>query len=204
MTVGFIFFKKIRKTYWQWFPVYLSVIVAFEYINAFFREIRFHYFAEVFFNYLGIPIEFLFLFWIFSQAFRNTKSSSLPLICGLIYLLCWFADILYMNKIHFIFTSASYTVGNLLLLILILRFFIRLANDDSILTFRQNMLFWFCLGMLLFYLGSFPYYGLRNTLAHSYKDLCSSYSNIVLVLDSLMYIMFTIGFIWGKPNSKSF
>ena len=54
-------------------------------------------------------------------------------------------------------------------------------------------------GMLLFYLGTFPFYGLYNELA---KDL-SIFVPVVWVatsLNYLMYIFFTIGFIWGKAD----
>lgn len=99
-----------------------------------------------------------------------------------------------------IFNSFSSTVGNLLLLILIWSFFIQLVSSNAILTFRRNMLFWVSLGLLLFYLGAFPYYGLRNILARDFKEVYIIYTYIVYVLDILMYVMFTISFIWGKPN----
>ncbi len=65
------------------------------------------------------------------------------------------------------------------------------------------MLFWVSLGLLLYYLGAFPYYGLRNVLARDFQGVYITYTYIVYVLDILMYLMFTISFIWGKPNIAS-
>lgn len=65
------------------------------------------------------------------------------------------------------------------------------------------MLFWISLGLLIYYLGAFPYYGMRNVLAKEYKEIYITYGYIIYVLDILMYVMFTISFIWGKPNIAS-
>src|SRR6185312_7155537 len=114
-------------------------------------------------------------------AFRGAKYKWLPIICGSMYIISWLTDFFYFSKFHFFFYSFSYTVGNFLLLILILNFFIRLATSDAIITFRQNMLFWMSLGMLIYYLGSFPYFGLRNTIAYNYREINITYNYIVFI-----------------------
>ncbi len=65
------------------------------------------------------------------------------------------------------------------------------------------MLFWVSLGLLLYYLGTFPYYGLRNTFVKDFHDVFVTYTYIEYFLNSLMYLMFTISFIWGNPNIES-
>ena len=89
------------------------------------------------------------------------------------------------------------------MLILILSYFFQLVTSNSILNFKNNMLFWVCLGMLLYYLGTFPYFGLRNTFATNFQDVFNTYTYIAYFLNALMYLMFTISFIWGKPNIES-
>jgi uncharacterized membrane protein YfcA len=198
-----IYWRKIRNTYWRWFSFYLLFIVISEAIGAYLATRETNTLNNAFFNYFEIPMEFLFFFWLFSRSFKKTKYSWLPVVCSGVYVLSWVLDIIYFNKMRFIFYSLSYTVGNLLLLVLILQFFIRLVMSDEILTFRKNMLFWVSSGLLLFYLGSFPYYGLRNTIAYNYQDIYTTYSYIAYILNCFMYLMFIFSFVWGKPNLRS-
>lgn len=201
--VGVFSFKKLKNSYWVFFPVYLFFIVLSEYVGWHLRVNHLISYNINFYNYLVIPTEFSFTFWLFYQAFKAGKYRWLPAVCTTVYFLCWIIDMAYLSKLRLSFYSFSYTIGNLVLLVLILWYFIQLVNSNAILTFRSNMMFWVSLGLLLYYLGSFPYYGLRNTIAYNFRELNITYSYIVLVLDCLMYLMFTFSFIWGKPNTKS-
>jgi hypothetical protein len=198
---GFIYWKKIRTSYLKWFPVFLLFIVLSECIGISFRPPIYLQVNFVYFNYFEIPVEFLFFFWLFYNASALEKNKKLPLICAGLYLLGWITDMVYFSKLEF--SSISYTFGNLLLLIVILRYFIALAASNRILTFWNDSLFWICAGLLIYYLGTFPYYGLRKTFCAHYQHLYFTYSYIMYILNSLMYVMFTFSFIWGKPNTKS-
>jgi hypothetical protein len=196
--VGFIYFSKVKYSYWKFFPLYLAFIAISEYIGPFLPKKA----NELFYNDLVIPVEFLFFFWLFYKSFKKEKFKSLPVFFGGIYLLSSFVESQFYSKQQHFFSSFSYTIGNLLLLILILRFYIQLVSSDEIVFFRQNMLFWICIGLLIFFLGSFPYYGLLNQSWKTYPRIMPIYRYIVLVFNSVMYIMFAISFILGKPNKK--
>ena len=198
---GFIYWRKIRMSYLKWFPVFLLFIVLSECIGTFFTPPVYKLTNFVYFNYFEIPVEFLFFFWLFYNAIAFKKNKNLPLICAGLYLLSWLTDLVFFGMREF--SSFSYTFGNLLLLVVILRYFIFLVTSNHILTFWNDMLFWICTGLLIYYLGTFPYYGLRKTFSTYYKNLYFTYSYIMYILNSLMYVMFTFSFIWGKPNTKS-
>lgn len=199
---GFVFLKKLKNSFLRYFPFYLAFIVLSEIIGWCLKLLDMKIMNKAFYNYLVIPAEFLFFFWIFSRSLNSKGRGGLPLACAAIYLLIWLTDILYFGNRQFWFYSFSYTIGNLLMLVLIFRFFIQLVTGNQILHFKSNMMFWICSGLLLFYLGTFPYFGLLNTLAANYPELHNSYRSLVLALNILMYLMFTFSFIWGKPNTK--
>ena len=200
--VGFLYFNKIKNSFWKWFPYYLTFIIISDIISRNFAKYDLRLTCKIFYGYFEIPVEFFFFFWLFHKSFDQTKYKRLPIICAVIYTASWIADMVYFSTLDFWFYSISYTIGNLLLLVLILRYFIQLVTSNAILNFKQDMLFWVSTGLLLFYLGTFPYYGLRNTLVYKYRELYTTYSYIMYVLNSLMYLMFTFSFIWGKPNIK--
>lgn len=198
---SFIYMKKWKHTYWKWFPYYLAFIVVAEFIGNSFGLLNMPEVNFYFYSYFVIPVEFLFFFWLFHQAFKNTNHRSMPKVAAMIYATCLVLDIIYFRNHIMFYYSLSYTVGNILLLVLILNFFIQLVNSDKVLHFRQNILFWVSVGLLLYYLGSCPYYGLRNVLVYKYRDLNIYYSVFVYILNCLMYLTFAVSFICGKPNS---
>jgi hypothetical protein len=200
---GLIYWRKIRTSVFKWFFVYLCFIVVSESIGSITQVHGYEQVNLAYFNYFEIPIEFLFFFWLFYNTGSFDKYKSLPIVCAILYLLSWLTDILYLSKLKFSFYSFSYTIGTLLLLIVVLRYFITLVTSNHIFSFWKDMLFWICTGLLVYYLGTFPYYGLRNTLLDHYRNLYITYSYIIYFLNSLMYILFTFSFIWGKPNTKS-
>jgi len=145
----------------------------------------------------------VFSFFLFYKAFKDTKFKLVPILCIVLYIVSWIIDMLFLSGKHNFFYSFSYTVANLLLLILLLIYFSQLVFSDAILTFQHNMMFWISTGFLIYYMGSFPYYGLRNTLALKHYSLYVRYSYLEYLLNCIMYIMFTLSFIWGKPNIRS-
>ncbi len=202
MITAFIYIKKWQSTYWKWFPYYLTFIVIAEIIGNTLGVKNMAIINLIFYSYVVIPIEFFFFFWIFYQDFKITKSRWLPILCICIYALSLLTDIIYFRNVKFTAFSFSYTIGNILLLLLIINFFLRLVNSDNLLKFRQNILFWVSVGLLIYYLGSCPFYGLKNLLANKYfNSIYVYYSVFVYILDSLMYLTFALSFICGKPNS---
>ena len=204
---GLFYYNKVKNTYWKYFPFYLVFIVCSEITGTYldFKYTNNIYYNINYFVYFGLPAEFVFLFMLFYSSAGTSKTRFLPLIFNFSYLIVWLIGILFLRSKSVYFDAISYTFGNLLLLILILRFFIQLVTSDDIVNFRQNMLFWVSFGLLLFYLGSFPYYCLINDhkIWITHRIIMDKYKIVVNGLNSLMYLMFTISFIWGKPNYQS-
>lgn len=197
---GLIRWKKIRHSYWKWFVLYLGLILLTElvakYVGYGLRRPKLN--AAIYF-YFGLPLQFLFFCWLFYKWFTG-KRKIWPIACAVVYVLCWLADFLFLREKRLWFSSFSYTAGNMVLLVLIIMFFIRFINSREILLYKSSMMFWVCLGLLTFYLGTFPFYALRNTLYYHYKQLFYPYWDVSFVLNFLMYIFFAIAFIWGRPK----
>ncbi len=198
---GFIYWKKIKHSYWKWFPIYLAIILITEltgkYILVVLHDRKLN--ANIY-RFFGIPIQFLFFFWLFKQNLKPYKEKRWPLYGAAIYIISWVVDFVYISKMKFGFQSFSYTMGNIILLVLLILFFVKFINSDEILEYKSSMMFWVCVGLLIFYLGTFPFYGLRNTLLQNYRGVYDVYWYINFILDYLMYILFAIAFIWGKPK----
>ena len=198
---GFLHWKKLRTTYWKWFPFYLAII--------FITELTAKYFLYgmnrpdlngKLYLYFGIPVQFLFFFWLFKQYYQQTSIRNWPYIGAVCYVISWVIDLVCFTQSRLWFMSFSYTIGNIILLLFILTFFIRTIRSDEILRIRQDIMFWTCLGLLTFYLGTLPFFGLYNTLNEKYPRIFDLYWYIQLGLDYLMYLFFMMAFICGKPK----
>ncbi len=201
LLVSLFYLNKVRDNHFKWFAFYLLYIFIADLFGEFMNIMQIH--NQWFYACLVIPVEFAFFFWLFYKASMTKTEKRLPIIFLGIYSMSLIFDFLYFAKHLFPFYSFSYSIGNLLLLILIISFFIQLTNSDLILTYRNNMMFWISIGLLIFYLGSLPYYGLFNEFAFKYVRLNIIYNKVSKILDCTMYLMFAFSFIWGKPNLQS-
>lgn len=198
---GFAVYPKLANRYYRLFPWYLLAI--------FFTEVIAEYIAWGFNNpalnnaiyrYWGIPLQFFFFFWLFYQTFKESKLKYWPIWAALIYSIVLLADLVSLRHLSLRFTILSYCTGGILLLSVIISYFILLMKSDQILKFKQSFMFWVSLGLLLFYLLTLPYFGLRNILYKNYRALFDVYGYFMLILNYLMYSCFITAFLCVKKN----
>lgn len=197
---GFYHWNKLKKSYWKWFPVYLLIILINEFTGKYLASIGESRWNNYFFQFWGIPLQFLFFFWLFSRQRTNKSQNVLSITAAVIYIASIIVQILFFQGVKVWYFSFSYTVGNLLLVILILNYLLKFINSDEILFYKSSMMFWVAVGLAIFYLGSFPFFALRNTLYYEYRDIFTIYNYVQLILSCLMYLVFSLAFIWGKPK----
>ena len=191
--VGILSWTKVKTTYFKWFLLYLSYIFLGDCIGTWYiKNIGNN---EWIYDYFIIPVEFLFLFWLFSRSIKNRKYFWTPIACAMFYFISIVVENMFLKDSKYAFDSFSYSIGNLLLLILLLQYFFQLTNSKEVLNFRHNMMFWISSGLMVYYLGTCPYFGLKNYLHDHYYAFFYTYYYIVLVLDCMMYLLFSIGFI---------
>ena len=198
---GFLHWKRVQQTIWKWFVLYLAVIVlaeiGLEYIGYALDLTEINISITVYFL---IPFEFLFFLLLFYFWFDKRKARLWILACIIIYIISFVVDIVFLRETRFWFFSFSYTIGNAVLLIAEFLFFNRFINSREILHYRTSMMFWTGTGLLIFYMGSLPFYALWNTLVVHYPNVFNNYWIVVMCLNCIMYLFFCFAFIWGKPK----
>lgn len=198
---GIIYWRKVKQSFWKWFTIYLSVIaiteLVAEYIGYQLKNQQLNAALNIYFS---IPLQFVFFFWLFYQWLQDGVHKKWPVIGFLVYIFSLVAEFIYFSNRHLWFFSFSYITGNIVLLLLALFFLYGFIRSDKILNYRNSMMFWVCIGLLIFYLGSLPLYGLWNTLAVNYPAIFNTYWMLLINLNYLMYLCFTISFIWGNPK----
>lgn len=193
--VGFIKWQNIKKTYWAYFPFYLIIIALFNIARRYWMDTALIY---SFLSIAVVPLEFLFFFWLF---YKNGQKK-LPIIIGsIIYMIAFLIETFGVDTMKSnYFMSFSYSIGNIILLIFILQYFYKLIYSDRILNFYRERMFWVALGLLVFFLGTFPYFGLYNLMLSKYFNLLVTYTWVEIFLDYTMYLLFAASFIWGEKE----
>jgi hypothetical protein len=180
------------------FAFYLTVITVME--TGFYILYHFKHFDKAGLIYeIQAPFEILFIHYFFYKTLINSKKKIIITTGCSIYILSLILEKTLFQNFTYYFQSLSYTIGNLFILVYIILYFIQLVNSDKLTAFYKLTQFWIVGGMLVFYLGTFPFYGLYNELAKN-LDIFMTVAWVATSLNYCMYLLFTIGFIWGKPH----
>jgi hypothetical protein len=197
--VGFANWHKIKNSYWKFFPMYLALIfiseIGAEYL---YHILRLNYVSNNIYFFFTMPLQFFFFFWLFSKWYHNLKERNWAYLGAAIYVVSWMAELLYLGESNLNLLSFSYTIGNIVLLVLILQFFIIFVKSDKILFYYHEPMFWVCLGLLIFYLMSLPFFGMWNTLRKQYPHFFDQYWKVQMIFDCCMYCLFCVAFTKGK------
>lgn len=201
MFAGIITWRKHKGTVLNTFTIYLAVIVTCEITGNRLLYYGYKMVSNYLFTFFVIPIEFLFLFYLFYKLTKSKKIKYFIIISTTLIVISFLIEQFYLkNSQKYFFLSLFYSVSNILLLIIIFLFSLRWLQHGNIINYTENSIFWIITGLLLFYLGTFPLFAMFNTLWDLDKNLFRKYYSVQFILNWLMYLLFTIAFIWGKPK----
>lgn len=194
--ISIIYLLKLKKSYWKWFSIYLIILFFQEFFWKNNADIDMKY-RQAYYIFAGIPLEFIFLYWLY--AFKSLKKKTLFIISVSIYVttLVGFTFIKELNELP----SLSINIGSTILISLLILEFIKQIKTDDILKFKENKMFYVNVGLVIFYLGSYPYHVFSRELYENYNDVWNVYYIYFLITNCIMYLLFSASFIWGKTQS---
>ncbi len=194
--VGILYYKKLKDTYWKWFVYYLVTIFIFEAYSKWGLESHPDW-RRYFYNYLVIPFEFVFFYWLYAVKSLERKRLfwTSVAIYACFHVLSFF--IFYNNEI---LNSLSYTVGVLCLIIMTFFEFQKQVKSDSIIQFQENKMFYINVGIILFYVGTLPFFSFDRYLYFHMPEIWSYYHTFFLFDVNALSLLFIASFIWGKPK----
>lgn len=192
---GFIYWKKVKDTPWKYFPFYLALISISEIINKILVINEILVFQK-YFTFFIIPLEFVFFYYMLAVHIQKKIWKKIIAVGGVVCIFFLYTEAITGQALFWVHPY-SYTFANLLLIIFIFAYLIEYIKNTDVPNFKYNNMFWVCLGLLIFYIGSFPYYGLVQYLDAS-SIFRSRYWIAQNILNCMMYISFTLSFIFWK------
>ncbi len=200
--VGVGCYYKTKKSIWFTLAVCLIILFGFELVGEWLGKYKMYNTNTNMFKWIVIPL----LFGLYHYIFYNINKGTIKKYTALTYLLFLVLVIFenaFLSRSHKYQISLSISVGCISLLCFSLHYFFQLVKTDELLHFKTSMAFWFCCGLLLFYLGCFPFLTFFNSLAISKdRSVATFYRWIFIFLNYIMYLLFTIGFICSKPKQS--
>lgn len=197
--IGLYKFKSL-KPLWKTFCIILGISFLIDSFAMVLLLTEHLTFLRDFQEYILIHFTYFSYFWLFSNLiYLNRKHIFFGIVCS-IYFLGWIINIFLVQKEIFFWYSFSDSIGNLFLLIFSIIYFYQLIKSEQILFFYELSSFWFSLGVLIFYLFTFPFFGMFNYLANNYRSVHFVYFHIVLILSIITNLLFAASFIWGKEK----
>ena len=139
-------------------------------------------------------MHFSFFDWLY--AIKSLKKISLFWSFTIIYFLSFIPIELYFSKLKVVY-SFNIVIGTILLMVLIFMEFFKQIKNDDILEFSKNKMFYINIGLVLFYVGTLPFFGLYKLLIKEI-EIWNGYYLYFMVSNCIMYLLFAASFIWGK------
>ena len=199
---GFVFWKRLSPRCWKSFPVYLLVITLCEFAGWYMNNNGMSRQGKYMYSYFVVPLEFFFLFYMYLNMLPKVFRKTVFMLAG-IFLLAFIAEYMLLLNTKWVWRSLTYVTGIVSVLILSIIYLLSLISRERVIQYKKEPFFWVNLGVLLFYVGSFPYFATLNYMYKANISLFWVLAFAMVVLNSMMYLFFTAGFICFR-NRRSY
>jgi len=194
--VALLHLKGLKRQYWRFFIYFLVIVFICEAVGKW-GGAYISFSKTKYYNYVVIPFQFIFFYWLY--AFKSFNNKTLFWALTLLYLLSFIPSEFYFKGSKVIF-SFNYTFGSFILMVLVVMEYYKQITSSDIINFNRNRMFYVNLGVTLFYIGTLPFWTFYYLLVE-YKQIWNIYFDYFLISGIVMYVLFSISFVWGKQNS---
>lgn len=194
--VAILYYSELKHGYWKWFILFL-IIISLQELTWFDSNNILSLKKRNYYTYFGIPFQYLFLYWLY--AYKSLKKLKMFFLCSLIYLLSFLPLELSGVRVRVLYSLSS-NMGNIILMFLVVLEFLKQIKNDNILNFGHNKMFYINIGVILFYIGTFPFFAFYHELLEN-VSIWNAYYLYFIISNCTMYLLFTASFICGKHQS---
>ncbi len=180
---------------------YFIYSILFSVVTEFFGSVFTKIFDQVNFVVYNVYtiIQITFFLWWFQLLLESKNRKKIVKIFILLYWIFSIWNIFYMQSFLLGFQSYTYGVGVVFLLIAICFYFIETFSKDIVLNITDSTIFWFVLGILLFYGTFMPFMFASELFLNVDKWI---YSLVLFSLNFIMYSWYAIGIYKSYKRTK--
>ncbi|MEM6722195.1 MAG: hypothetical protein AAF611_22905 [Bacteroidota bacterium] len=145
-------------------------------------------------------VQLTFFLWWFRLMLNSKNRRKIVFLFIILYWIFSIWNIIFGQDFLLAFQSYTYGVGTVFLLITICFYFVETFSRDSMLRITDSTIFWFTLGILLFYATYMPFMFASKLFLNVDKWI---YSLVLFSLNIIMYSCYTIGFYKSYKKMKN-
>lgn len=198
---GFVCWARLSPKFWKAFPVYLLIITCCEFAGWYMNSHSIYRPAKWMYSYFVIPLEFLFMHYLYYHILSNGFRKTVIALSAL-FLISFGVEYILLLKINWVWMSLTYITGSVTILILSVIYLLQLISNARVTTYKKEPFFWVNLGLLLFYVGTFPYYATASYLYKVNQNLFWILSWTMVILNYIMYSFFIVSFLCFRKLQK--
>ncbi|HTE32435.1 MAG TPA: hypothetical protein VK666_18770 [Chryseolinea sp.] len=185
---------------------WLKVFSAFLFINFLLDStldfMAMHNFNNVLFGNLVDMFVFSFYLYLVRRIVQGRKAKYVFRYFQIFYICASVINLFLVQK-TVAFNTMTYCFGCLLIVSSCIYYFWELFQLRSSVNLLRQPSFWICSGLLFFYACSFPMQGLLNFINAMPKLIIQNLLIIFILLNSFLYLSFTIAFLCRLKTRKS-
>lgn len=193
-----LYFRKGIPLHLKLFTPYLLITLAVEIIG--WRKDKDGIDVSLLFYLFGV-LEFVFYFYVFYNIIRTAGAKKVIFALLFIYPVLSLLNI-YLLQVD-VFPSITYSLGCLLTVGICIYYFYELFHLPSSVNLVREPAFWLCTGLMFYYICSFPLFGLYSLLYSTSNIILKNISVILVVMNALLYTLFTVAFLCGARMRKA-
>jgi hypothetical protein len=153
------------------------------------------------FFHIYILVEYLLLLQIFR--FMYGKDISLRTWWGLSigFILTWIVNTI-IGEGWWGFPDYIHALEAIVIIILVIRWFLKMLREKSIAQPSKTFEFWLCAGLLIFFTGNFLLFLFPKFLINTGKEVFEAIWQMNCILIIITYLLYTVAILWAKKTVK--
>lgn len=186
-------------------PPYLNYFLWFLLFTALLETAGFYMARRGMINHwlynLFTLVEVSFLSFIYYNAIHYVVVKKAIRLFSYVYLVLFIINALFIQEWN-TFNTYTFVVGGLGVLTWIGIYFIQLMQHPRFPELNKQPLFWISTGLLFYYTGKTPFYGMVNYLIDNHLEVAKRYFVIVQLLIVVEHCLLGVGFLCRESNHK--
>ncbi|MEO9894528.1 hypothetical protein [Aurantibacter sp.] len=189
----------------KYFPIIIGYTLCTEILGALIRSVpdftlfsdeKYASYTLLIYNIYDLFF-FTFFFFVYWKSIKAAKYKTLIKYGACIYLICLAINAILVNPMLFELWHA-YVLGSLFLITICITYLYQLWQQNKLIDYASNLLFWISIGLIIFHLGYAPITVFKNLNLSITSNEFNMLRSVHISLIIIMYTSFIVGLIKMK------